>query len=287
MQTILPMPASGQPSRGRPRTTGSRARLTARSFLSIAGASAAGVTSLITRPRSWSFPLASIAPGRSAPGRPYRTSFISGPLSHACASRVSGVPDADDLADQRGLLLPFDLHHHLGAHPHAVAGHLFGAGDALAHADACAGLHGRDEPNLVRAVVDATAALLDLEQGRGHSRHERQGQIAVGDRLAAGHLALRPLDVDVDPLMVSGRLGELVDHRLVDGDPLRRAELTSDELQEVLGILDLERGHLFLLESGARAGGHGPRHFLRVARLELANLRLEAQGQLDLVPASQ
>src|SRR6266478_5338467 len=193
MQTILPMPASGQPSRGRPRTTGSRARLTARSFLSIAGASAAGVTSLITRPRSWSFPLASIAPGRSAPGRPYRTSFISGPLSHACASRVSGVPDADDLADQRGLLMPFDLHRHLGADAHAVAGHLFGAGDALAHADARSGLDRRDEANLVRAIVDAAAPLGDLEQGRGHSRDQGQGQVAVGGKAPAGHLALRTL----------------------------------------------------------------------------------------------
>src|SRR6266849_5231127 len=151
MQTILPMPASGQPSRGRPRTTGKRVRLVVRSFLSIAGASAAGVTSLITRPRSRSFPSASIAPGRSAPGRPYRTSFMS------------GVPDADDLADQGGALLPLDLHRHLRAHPHAVAGHLLGAGDALADADTGAGLNGRDEANLVRAVVDAAAPLGDLE----------------------------------------------------------------------------------------------------------------------------
>src|SRR3989442_14599569 len=113
MQTILPMPASGQPRRGRPRTTGSRARLTERSFFSIAGASAAGVTSLITRPRSRSLPSASIAPERSAPGRPYRASFMS-VASHVCRAPIavpdaSRVPDADDLADQRGLVLPFDL----------------------------------------------------------------------------------------------------------------------------------------------------------------------------------
>src|SRR5207245_1911470 len=291
MQTIWPMPASGQPRRGRPRTTGSRARLTARSFLSIAGASAGGVTSLITRPRSWSFPSASIAPGRSAPGRPYRTSFMS-VASHVCRAPItvpdaSRVPDADDLADQRGLLMPFDLHRHLGADAHAVAGHLFGAGAALAHADARSGRARRDEANLVRAIVDAAAPLGDLEQGRGHSRDQGQGQVAVGDRLAAGHLALRTLDVDVDPLMISGRLGELVDHRLIDRDPVRRAELASDELQEILGILDFERGHLFLLAIKCSRGGHGPRHLRRVARLELANLVLEAQGQPDLVPAGQ
>src|SRR5882724_12576872 len=186
MQTILPMPASGQPRRGRPRTTGRRARLAARIFRRVAGASAAGVTSLITRPRSRSLPSASIAPGRSAPGRPYRTSFIS------------GVPDADDLADQRGALLALDLDRHLGAHPHAVAGHFLGAGDALAHADARARLNGRDEADLVRAVVDAAAPLGDLEQRGGQPRNERQREVPVGDRLAPGHLALRPLDVHVD-----------------------------------------------------------------------------------------
>src|SRR6266851_9386890 len=170
MQTILPRPASGQPSRGRPRTTGRRARLAPRRRRSVAGASAAGVTSLMTRDRSCSVPSASIAPGRSAPGRPYRTSFMSGvphisqlcltPLS--CASRLSGVPDADDLADERGALLPLDLDRHLGAHAHPVARHLFGAGDALAHADARARLNGGDEADLVRAVVDAPASLGDL-----------------------------------------------------------------------------------------------------------------------------
>src|SRR2546430_15053569 len=189
MQTILPMPASGQPRRGRPRTTGSRARSTERSFFSIAGASAAGVTSLITRPRSRSLPSASIAPGRSAPGRPYRTSFMS-VASHVCRAPIavpdaSRVPDADDLADQRGLLMPFDLHRHLGADAHAVAGHLFGAGDALAHADARSGLDRRDEANLVRAIVDAAAPLGDLEQGRGHSRD--QGQDRKSTRLNSSH----------------------------------------------------------------------------------------------------
>mgnify|MGYP003694646303 CR=1 FL=1 len=118
----------------------------------------------------------------------------------------------------------------------AVARHLLGAGDALAHADARAGLHRRDEADLVRAVIDAPAALLDLQQRGGHPRNERQREIAVGDRLAPGHLALGPLDVDVDPLMVAGGVGELVDHRLVDRDPLRWAQLASDELQEVLRI---------------------------------------------------
>ena len=70
MQTILPMPARGQPSRGRPRTIGSRATFTARRRLSPADESASAVMSFITRERSRSAPLASITPGFSAPTRP-------------------------------------------------------------------------------------------------------------------------------------------------------------------------------------------------------------------------
>src|SRR5262245_2056846 len=165
MQTIFPMEASGQPRRGRPRTRGRRASLAARRRRRAAGASTAGVTSSMTRERSRSLPSPSITPGRSTPARPNRTSFMPG---------LSGVADADDLADQGGLGLPLDLDTHLGADAHAVTGHLFGAGDALAHADSRAGLDRSDEANLVRSVVDAAAALLDLEQRGSHPRHERQ-----------------------------------------------------------------------------------------------------------------
>ena len=43
------------------------------------------------------------------------------------------------------------------------------------------------------------------------------------DRLAARHLALAALDIDMDPLMVAGRVGEFVDlllgHRVPVADP--------------------------------------------------------------------
>ncbi|GLI27538.1 hypothetical protein ARHIZOSPH14_17800 [Agromyces rhizosphaerae] len=40
----------------------------------------------------------------------------------------------------------------------------------------------------------------------------------------AERAGLRAVDVDVDPLVVLGRAGELVDARLVDGEPLAGAE---------------------------------------------------------------
>src|SRR5262245_8410651 len=164
MQTILPMEASGQPRRGRPRTRGRRASLAARRRRSAAGASVAPVTSSITRERSRSLPSPSMTPGRSAPARPNRTSFMPG---------LSSVADADELADQGGLGLPLDLDGHLGADAHAVTRYFLGAGDALVHADSRAGRHRGDEADLVRAVVDAAAALLDLQQRGGHPRNQR------------------------------------------------------------------------------------------------------------------
>jgi hypothetical protein len=72
----------------------------------------------------------------------------------------------------------------------------------------------------------------------------------VGDGLAAGKLALCALDVHVDPLVVAGGLGEFVDHLLSHGQPLRRAELLADVLEDVLGLVDGE--HLDLLVVGQR-----------------------------------
>jgi hypothetical protein len=58
----------------------------------------------------------------------------------------------------------------------------------------------------------------------------------VGDR--AAHLAGRPLDVDVNPLVVAGRLGELVDPLLVDQDPFAGAEVFANVLGYVCEIDD-------------------------------------------------
>jgi hypothetical protein len=62
----------------------------------------------------------------------------------------------------------------------------------------------------------------------------------VGDRAAEGRFLPRPLDVDVDPLVVAGGVGELVHPLLGDVDPVRGAEL-------------LTGGGLDLLEGGEHA----------------------------------
>ena len=65
----------------------------------------------------------------------------------------------------------------------------------------------------------------------------------MGDRGAEGALGLGPLDVDVDPLVVAGELGEGVDVGLGDGAPLARADLLTDQRLHSLDSLYLDRCH--------------------------------------------
>jgi hypothetical protein len=55
----------------------------------------------------------------------------------------------------------------------------------------------------------------------------------MGDRLAARHLALGTLDINMNPLMVAGRIGEFVDDRLIDRKPIADPDFLADILSEV------------------------------------------------------
>ena len=70
-----------------------------------------------------------------------------------------------------------------------------------------------------------------------------EGEVAVGDRRAEGALGLGPLDVDVDPLVVAGELGEGVDVGLGDRAPLARADLLADQRLHPLDSLYLDGCH--------------------------------------------
>src|SRR5205814_7980987 len=110
-----------------------------------------------------------------------------------------------------------------------------------AQPDARTRRHGVREPHLVAAVVQTALAAGDFEYSLSHARHEREREIAVRDRRAARHLTLGALDVHVDPLMIAGGIGELVDDRLVDRHPVGRSQLLADVLQQLGGLLDGQR----------------------------------------------
>ncbi len=100
---------------------------------------------------------------------------------------------------------------------------------------------GRREAELVGSVVHAERQALDVIDLLSEHRQQRQRQVAVGDGSAERALLGR-LDVDVDPLLVSGRVGERVDLRLVDRVPVTRTDLFTDDCLELVETLE-HAGH--------------------------------------------
>src|SRR5271170_93056 len=146
---------------------------------------------------------------------------------------------ADGCGDERRACRALDLHCAFRGDAHAAALDRLDRFDLLAQPDARAGRHLSGEAHSVRSVIEAARTLLDPVEGCSESRHQRQCQVAVGDRLAARHLALGALDIDMDPLMVAGRIGEFVDDCLVEGEPVADPNLLADILGEIGRPLDL------------------------------------------------
>ena len=53
----------------------------------------------------------------------------------------------------------------------------------------------------------------------------------------------RPLEIGVDPLMVAGRFGELIDPFLRDFEPVGEGNLPSDELTQLLRVIEFSGRH--------------------------------------------
>src|SRR5438105_1066916 len=109
-----------------------------------------------------------------------------------------------------------------------------------------ADLHRRREAHPVEPVVDAHPHAVDLEQPCGQGRDQGERQEAMGDRSPKGSL-LGALHIDVDPLVVTGRVGELVDAVLVDLQPPALAERLA--LQRLVALDSTDRLHLSMIVS--------------------------------------
>ena len=66
---------------------------------------------------------------------------------------------------------------------------------------------------------------------------ERKCQVAMGDR-ALERSRPRSMAVDVNPLAITGRLGEAVDLILCDPMPAARAQVVADEARQVTDVDD-------------------------------------------------
>jgi hypothetical protein len=65
----------------------------------------------------------------------------------------------------------------------------------------------------------------------------------VGDRGPKGALALGPLGIGVNPLVIAGEISEGVDHLLGDLAPLPRTDRLADQAAQALDSLDFHLGH--------------------------------------------
>ena len=175
-----------------------------RALASLEGGYDIATTARRTTPRRWSSTRSARA--RQAAGRrsPRRRRASPRPRSRSCAEgQLAARGDLGDLA-----------HGHVRADPLADP-------------------HRVREAHLVDAVVELGARRLQAEDLGAEPRDQGQGEVAVRDG-AAERTGRGLLDVDVDPLVVTGRLGELVDPLLGDLHPLAGAELLAGRLGQLV-----------------------------------------------------
>ena len=92
----------------------------------------------------------------------------------------------------------------------------------------------------------------------------------MGDGGPERALALGPLDVDVDPLVVARDLGELVDVRLGHLDPVAGADRLADQLAELVDPGDRQRRHRRYGTAAVRGPTNVPRRGALSRRLLFA-----------------
>jgi p-hydroxybenzoate 3-monooxygenase len=157
-----------------------------------------------------------------------------------CQGPVSVVVAVDGLGDAHrlGCRIAFDHRIDDGLHAAGDVAHL---AQRRAEPDRRADRHGRGEPHLVQSVVHRHADAVELEQLRPERDEQRQCEEAVRDGTAE-RAVLRPLDVDVDPLMVVSRVGEGVDALLRHLEPAAVAQVLAEPGAKFLKAVD-DDGH--------------------------------------------
>src|SRR6185312_4576980 len=140
----------------------------------------------------------------------------------------------DEFGDAGRALGAFERDRRFRDDAHALR-RLLDLGEADLRLDAAAAWHRLREAHLVAAVIEPRRHLAYRIDAVEQARHQREGEEAMRDRRAEGR-GLGALAIDMDPLVVAGRLGEAIDHLLGHLDPFALAEHLSDRGLELLHI---------------------------------------------------
>src|ERR1700730_608736 len=197
-------------------------------------------------------PAFAIATATAAPPSPpptatisYSVRLIAIPQSSAEDRRSFHIQE-NPFVDERGLVLSHDLDLGLGCDLRSLRLR-FDCDHTRARMDLGACRDGRDEAQFVRAVVDHVAEIGDVPLPRNlEGRYEAEGQEAMRDRPLERTLALGTFDIDMDPLMVAGHVGELIDLVLRHFDRLAPgAEILADLRAKFLNVVKADAFHSF------------------------------------------
>src|SRR5215472_4969074 len=161
---------------------------------------------------------------------PHHSSLGSPSLGNLWGGRLSLDCHDKRMGDKGRLGFAFDLDGVLGGQEHPPLALVLRGEQLDPIADAGTGLDRHDKTHAVEAVVqrlvDAGRLYDNLECGW---RQHRKRQVAVRDGGPEQAVTLGALDIDMDPLVIRGAFGELVDALLVYRDPAGYPELLSDE----------------------------------------------------------
>lgn len=91
---------------------------------------------------------------------------------------------------------------------------------------------------LVQSEIDRTSHVLYLNELGRQRGNQCQRQVAVRDRFPIGHFSRRAICIDMNPLMVGGRLCELVNAVLIDDYPIGKTDLLALQGLGILNGLD-------------------------------------------------
>jgi len=151
--------------------------------------------------------------------------------SHSASSPPYGATNVSVFRNQRWRFIVLDFKRRLAPDQVLTIVAPFGVGQCQLKADAIATFHRRHEPHLIQPIVEDGGSVLWRQPQLHRERcDKRQAKKAVCNGHAHWTFLAGSLDVGMNPLPVAGASCKLVNHRLIDLDPVRRSKVPAHKV---------------------------------------------------------